>query len=228
MHTMQNGLNGGPFDHPEWGGWGGRCSLLSVPNLHNLLIASRYNLLDPSRQTSIYTDTTDSVIGKDNKTHVSNHATIWRWRQAYQDEMAARIQWTVQAEYAAGSHPPVVSVNGSCGSEPFILEVAAEQAIRLDGSGTWDPDAGLAGHDLGMQFRWFQYRDVSASQANVAATVPQLNFTLSGGSRVVDTVMPTLERACMIVPSGYETKWLCQEYHVVFEVTGSGTPPITR
>lgn len=24
MHTMQNGLNGGPFDHPEWGGWGGR------------------------------------------------------------------------------------------------------------------------------------------------------------------------------------------------------------
>lgn len=35
MHTMQNGLNGGPFDHPEWGGWGGRYySLPEFENFH--------------------------------------------------------------------------------------------------------------------------------------------------------------------------------------------------
>ena len=27
MYTMMNGLNGGPYDHPEWGGWGGRYLL---------------------------------------------------------------------------------------------------------------------------------------------------------------------------------------------------------
>lgn len=142
--------------------------------------------------------------------------------------MAARTQWSVQADYAAGSHPPVVAVNKSCGSEPLILKVSAEEAVRLDGTGTWDPDANLTTHDHGMQFKWFQYRDVSASQANVPATVPQLNFTLSEKGKIVDTVMPTLDQACVAMPSGIEKKWLCQEYHVIFEVTGSGTPPITR
>lgn len=199
--------------------------LWSTPQL-SMLICFRYNLLDPSRQTAIYTDITDSVIGIDNKTHITNHATIWRWRQAYQDEMSARVQWSVQTDYSAGSHPPVVAVNGSCGSEPLVVEVSAEQTVRLDGTGTWDPDADSAAHTL--QYKWFQYRDVSASQANVPATVPQLNFTLSEGGRVIDTIMPSLEKACTKVPSGSKETWLCQEYHVIFEVTGSGTPPIRR
>lgn len=142
--------------------------------------------------------------------------------------MSARVQWSVQANYSAGSHPPVVTVNGSCGSEPLILQASAEEIIRLDGTGTWDPDANSTAQTSGMQYKWFQYRDVSASQANVPATVPQLNFTLSEGGRMVDTVMPTIDKACTAVPSGSKEAWLCQEYHVIFEVTGSGTPPIRR
>lgn len=65
LHTMQNGVNGGPLDHPEWGGWGGR-----------------YSLVDPSRQTLVYANTRDSVVGTDNETYTTAQATIWRWRQA--------------------------------------------------------------------------------------------------------------------------------------------------
>lgn len=193
-----------------------------------LLISIRYNLLDPSRQSAIYSDTTDTVIGMDNKTHITNHATIWRWRRAYQEEMSARVQWSVQKDYDAGSHPPVVTVNGSCGSQPLVFDVAAEQAITLDGTGTWDPDANLTNHDSSMQFKWFQYSDVSASQANVAATVPQLNFTLSENGRVASMVMPTFEKACTAVSDGSKKSWLCQEYHAILEVAGSGSPPIRR
>ena len=44
LHTMVNGINGAPEDHPEWGGWGGR-----------------YGLIDPSRQSMVYANVQDTV-----------------------------------------------------------------------------------------------------------------------------------------------------------------------
>lgn len=213
---MQNGLNGGPFDHPEWGGWGGR-----------------YRLVDLSRQSMHYADTADSVAGKDNKTYSSNQATIWRWRQAFQDEMSARVQWSVLAEgnRSAGSHPPVVDVNGSCGSAPLELKVGPEQSVTLDASGTWDPDANATGNNS-LRFRWFQYKDINTMQGNMNE-VAQLNFTLSGdvAGSVVTMALPSEEVACSAGPGLWAAQGVqkeCEQYHVILEVTGSGTPPIRR
>lgn len=205
MYSMQNGLNGGPFDQPSWGGWGGR-----------------YVLQDRTGQTNVYSDVTDKVVGKNNQTFNSAQATIWRWRQAYQDEMSARVQWSVKSEYSVGNHPPVVSVNGSCGSSPLELEVTPEETITLDASATYHPDANLTGeHEL--QFRWFHYRDVTADQNTVA--VPQLNFTLSEGGRKVQTQLPNKELGCPDTPSRPPG---CYQYHIILEVTPSGDFPIRR
>ena len=126
----------------------------------------------------VYSDARDSVKGMINKstlfdipkssfrkaltigfyldqTYTSSQATIWRWRQAYQDEMSARVQWSVLGNYGAGSHPPVVSVNGSCDSSPLIVEVAPEEVITMDASHTYDPDANLTGKN-DLRFNWFQ------------------------------------------------------------------------
>jgi hypothetical protein len=216
LHTMQNGLNGGPVDHPEWGGWGGR-----------------YTLLDLTRQSMLYTDTTDFVVGKDNATWASNHASIWRWRQAFQDEMSARVQWSILGNSsAAGSHPPVVSVNGSCGSKPLELDVEPDQVITLDASGTYDPDANVTGKNE-LQFKWFHYWEITTLQGN-RGEVPQLNFTLSGDrgdGSVASTTLPIAELACAAPPGLWQPEGvqeICQQYHVILEVTGSGTPPIRR
>lgn len=215
LHTMQNGLNGGPLDYPEWGGWGGR-----------------YALLDLTRQTMHYADTSDFVTGKDNATWISNHATIWRWRQAFQDEMGARVQWSVlgRNESGAGSHPPVVSVNGSCGSEPLELEVEPGQTISLDASGTYDPDSNVTGKNE-LRFEWFHYWEITSLQGN-PSEVPRLNFTREqGDGRVVSTTLPVAELACAAPPGLWQphgVQEVCQQYHVILEVTGSGTPPIRR
>lgn len=216
LHTMQNGLNGGPVDHPEWGGWGGR-----------------YALLDLTRQTMHYVDTTDFVVGKDNKTWASNHATIWRWRQAFQDEMSARVQWSVLGNSSsAGSHPPVVSVNGSCGSKPLEVDVEPGQVVTLDASGSYDPDANVTGKNE-LQFKWFHYWEITTLQGN-RGEVPQLNFTLSGNKingSVASTTLPISELACAAPPGLWQPEGvqeICQQYHVILEVTGSGTPPIRR
>lgn len=211
---MMNGVNGGPFDHPEWGGWGGR-----------------YILQDLTRQSMVYSDTTDNVVGINNQTFTSNHATIWRWRQAYQDEMSARIQWSMHSNYSAGSHPPVVSVNGSCGSAPLIVsDVYPEQVVTLDASGTYDPDANLSNRNP-LQYSWFHYREPTATQSSVAAEVPLLNFTLSGDGSVAMTTLPLATQACAAATAREAAQGVqdvCQQYHVVLEVTGSGTPPIRR
>ena len=213
MHTMMNGLNGGPLDHPEWGGWGGR-----------------YQLEDLTRQSMLYSDTTDNVVGQNNMTFTSNHATIWRWRRAYQQEMTARVAWSINSNYSAGSHPPVAVVNGSCGSAPLEVNVDPRQAIVLDASGSYDPDANITGRHA-LTYNWFQYKEPTATQSNVAAEVPTLNFTLSDNGRMASTLMPPAEQACA-APSALQAatgvQETCQQYHVILEVTGSGTPPITR
>ncbi|KAF2209083.1 hypothetical protein CERZMDRAFT_48071 [Cercospora zeae-maydis SCOH1-5] len=203
LHTMVNGINGGPEDHPEWGGWGGR-----------------YNLVDPSRQMLLWANTEDTVLGTDNKSHTTAQATIWRWRQAYQDEMSARVQWTIQSNYSSGSHPPVVSINGSCSSSHISYTVSPLQTLTLSAASSYDPDADLPGHERGLEYSWWQYKEPSATMDTGVQNVPTLNFTISDGRRVATIKMPSAEDACQAKT--------CQQYHVVLEVKGSGNPPIRR
>lgn len=215
FHTMMNGVNGGPYDHPEWGGWGGR-----------------YLPQDVSGQNRIYSDAQDNVTGIDGKYHVSNQATIWRWRQAYQDEMSARMLWTINANYANGSHPPVVNVNGSCDSSPLHIPVRPGQTVVLDASGTYDQDANLTSRNP-LRFTWFQYKEPSAEpRANNLGDVPDLNLTLSASNRTATIPIPGAEEVCyQLTPlearvKGWETE--CLDLHVLVEIRGSGEPPIRR
>jgi hypothetical protein len=203
LHTMMNGLNGGPYDQPEWGGWGGR-----------------YRLQDWTRQTMLYNDARDSVVGMNNYTFLSSQASIWRWRQAYQDEMSARVQWSIQSNYSNCSHPPVVVVNGSCGSGPIMWDVYPDQVVTFDASGTYDPDANISVRNP-LQYNWFHYPEPGANIAIPAQADSPLNFTTSEGGKIAQTTMPNSTLVCP--PGG-----ACQQYHVILEVTGSGTPPIRR
>jgi Protein of unknown function (DUF1593) len=59
--------------------------------VHPELIEERYVKLDS--QDGLYTDAADRVMSGD-RLYVSNQATLWRWRDAFQNDFAARIQWT--------------------------------------------------------------------------------------------------------------------------------------
>ena len=65
----------------------------------------------------------DSVTGVDGAEHVSDHATIWRWREAFQNDFAARMSWTV-ADFAHANHNPVAVVNAKQGTAPIEMDVA--------------------------------------------------------------------------------------------------------
>jgi hypothetical protein len=104
----------------------------------------------------------DTVIGAEGKEHVSDQASIWRWREAFQNDFAARMTWTV-ADFAHANHNPIAVVNGKGGTAPIDIDATAGQSITLDASQSSDPD----GQQL--SYRWFHYAEAGVADGNLAA-----------------------------------------------------------
>ena len=73
------------------------------------------------------------------KTYSSDEATIWRWRDQYQNDFAARMDWTIN-DYAHANHPPDVVVNGVAGKSVLTINAVAGQPVSLSAAGSSDPD----------------------------------------------------------------------------------------
>lgn len=152
LALIPNGLS--VPERPDWGGWGGRYERYRPA----------YESLDPEGFTGgvpvepeprpIWTNAEDHyvphvpnehgrAVRRDSVIFTGNKVTLWRWRNAIQNDFAARMDWTVRA-YDEANHPPVPPP----GEE---ITVASGQYFTLDGSGTTDPD----GDSLG--YLWFQY-----------------------------------------------------------------------
>jgi hypothetical protein len=99
LNLINNGLSNP--EHPNWGGWGGRYELYT-PRMQ------KWYLYPETRP--IWTDAIDEVLGTDGKWHSGNHETIWRWREAFQNDFAARMDWTILPVEKA-NHPPVVKID---------------------------------------------------------------------------------------------------------------------
>ncbi|KPM37562.1 hypothetical protein AK830_g8992 [Neonectria ditissima] len=205
LYLIQNGL--GIREHPEYGSWGGR-----------------YQLTDVSADglgSSHYSDACDVVVGQDGRTYRSNHATVWRWRDAFQNDFAARMQWSLSPSLAAANHHPVISLNGSAGPEPVYVDAEAGSTLTLDASATYDPDGDA------LTFKWWQYRDPSASQWLVNLEVAEMKVDKKDAEgRVVEVTLPAPGRCCVHLLSR-EPREKGQVLHMVLEVTDAGSPSLT-
>ena len=106
----------------------------------------------------------DSVIGADGKNHISDQATIWRWREAFQHDFAARMDWTIRP-FAEANHNPVAVVNGEAGTAPIFVRAVVGQAVVLDASQSHDPDC------QALRYSWFHYAEAGAGDGRGLAAV---------------------------------------------------------
>ncbi|KAH8591207.1 cellulose-binding protein [Bisporella sp. PMI_857] len=209
LSLIQNGLTD-PC-HPQWGGWGGRYNLTDLTGTSGSLH---------------YSDTADYVRGKDGNIHTGSQATIWRWRDAYQGDFAARMQWTLTNDFKKANHAPVVVVNGD--SELTALRIKARfgSTVYLDASHSWDPDSTDS-----LQFRWLHYQEPSATQWTVRFEVPELEFKdESSGKRKFEKVsvkIPGKDEG-MVLPLHPEDikKWGAKTYHLILEVIDDAEFPM--
>ncbi|HCQ38903.1 MAG TPA: hypothetical protein DIV39_07085, partial [Verrucomicrobiales bacterium] len=143
--ALRNGLN--EPEHPDWGGWGGRYELYTAP-------PKRYYHEPETRP--IWTNTMDEVKGVDGKWHTSNHATIWRWREGYQHDFAARLDWSHQPNFKDANHPPIVTINGDRSRDAVLVTAGPGMPVALDARESTDPD----GNEI--SFHWYPYREAGS------------------------------------------------------------------
>ncbi|KAK9452537.1 hypothetical protein V1511DRAFT_190554 [Dipodascopsis uninucleata] len=200
LSVIPNGLN--IPEHPEYGGWGGR-----------------YALTDTSGRSNHYSDVPDAIIGLDGTLHRSSQATIWRWREAYQNDFAARIQWTLSSDFESANHEPHVVLNGTTGSTIYEIEPAAGNSIYLDASQSYDDDKSDT-----LEYRWYQYKEISAIQSLTEYEVPTTPITdISKDGSIVRVDIPGPEQSC-INWATREVIEQCKYYHLILEVIDNGKP----
>lgn len=194
MNLINNGLS--DPERPDWGGWGGRYELYTPRH-------QRWHLQPETRP--IWTDTDDEVLGVDSRWHTDNHATIWRWRSAFQNDFAARMDWTIKQPNAA-NHPPVAKLGHS-----NQLYAKPGQKVELSAEGSSDPDADA------LSYEWFCYNEAgtfTVSSAKDGRPIPIQNFDQARASFVVPTKR--------VMAPGTGT------IHIILAVTDHGQPRLTR
>ena len=134
LNLIDNGL--GSDVSPDYGGWGGRYKL-STP---------------PGERRPIWTNSPDKVT-VDGKSYSLPHATVWRWREAYQNDFAVRMDWCIAAKRAEANHHPAAVVNGIKGKSIVSITAKPGQLVKLSANGSSDPDGDK------ITGRWFQYAE---------------------------------------------------------------------
>lgn len=157
LNLISNGLN--DPEHPNYGGWGGRYELY-LPQFEdsNTGMFRREGWPKDEPETRpIWTNANDSVISPlDKKSYGGNRETIWRWRTEFQNDFAARMQWTTK-KYSEVNHAPVPMFAHS-----DRLTVKSGEKFMLSAAGTTDPDGDS------MSYLWFQYAEAGTYKGVVS------------------------------------------------------------
>ena len=204
LGLIDNGLNA--YRRPDWGGWGGRY-IYRTPR------GEPHAIWTQGGDEFMRATSQDSVRGTDGREHVSDQASIWRWREAYQNDFAARMDWTIK-DLAHANHNPVVVVNGNPGTDRIEIEADSGQNITLDAAGSTDPDGQK------LHYKWWVYLEAGLNGTHGA------DVTISGEENAQAQVM--VNSACR--PAWIPAMIPCQGdgvAHIILEVTDEGSPRLT-
>ena len=204
FNLIDNGLDSSL--RPDWGGWGGRYLYRQPYGETHPIWTQGGDLF--SRVTS-----QDTVRGSDGKTYTSDQATIWRWRTAFQNDFAARMDWTID-DYRHANHNPVVEVNGQPSTAPIYIDATVGEPTVLDASRAHDPDG------QSLHYSWFLYPEAGSTGANLSA----INISAAGTPKAV--VVPTAVCRPMWLPLGPPCKGTGTA-HIILAVTDDGSPQLT-
>lgn len=137
LWLINNGL--GSAISPAYGGWGGRYDFFQ----------------SYAEAGKIWTNTINSVDEvrlEDGRTYASDQATIWRWREAFQSDFAARMDWCT-TDRAGANHNPVPVIDNDASKNVIHIKGDPGQKVKLSAAKSYDPD----NNDL--SFLWFVYKE---------------------------------------------------------------------
>jgi hypothetical protein len=157
LSLITNGLN--DAEHPEWGGWGGRYELYKPDFASTKKGGSIVPIAPETRE--IWTNAIDTYIpyihkeygravAKDTTTFIGYKETLWRWRDDFQNDFAARMDWCIKS-YQEANHPPVPILR-----QPEQITVKSGEGFGLDAFDSYDPDGD------NLSYLWFHYPEAGS------------------------------------------------------------------
>lgn len=169
LSLIPNGLN--EPEHPDWGGWGGRYELYK-PDFSKEKKGGSGVPFEPETR-AIWTNAIDSyspfiskeygrTVEKDTASFTGDKVTLWRWRNDFQNDFAARMDWCTKT-YKEANHPPVIVLN-----QPGHLTVKSGEGFGLDASASTDPDGDS------ISFLWFEYPEAGSYKKPINMTAENI------------------------------------------------------
>lgn len=180
---INNGL--GSAISPAYGGWSGRYDFFkSYAEVGKIWTNDHYTI--------------DEVVLEDGKSYASDQATIWRWREAYQNDFAARMDWCVASSFAKANHNPVVAINENTSKDVVLIKGKPGQKVMISAKNSSDPDKN------GLSYLWFVYKEAGRYNGNFS--LPQ------NTSSEIDFEIPVIKEG--------------QSIHIICQVKDDGVPAL--
>ncbi|MFA9388763.1 MAG: nucleoside hydrolase-like domain-containing protein [Prolixibacteraceae bacterium] len=170
LSLIPNGLN--IPEHPEYGAWGGRYELYQ-PEFNKDKKGSAGSGVPIEAETrAIWTNASDHYtpylpkeygrsVQQDTVLFSDNKVSLWRWRDDFQNDFAARMDWCTLS-YEEANHPPVPVL-----SHPEQITVKSGEYFTLDAFDTTDPDGDS------FSFLWFNYPEAGSYKKLIKVNSPE-------------------------------------------------------
>ncbi len=163
LSLIPNGLN--VPERPDWGGWGGRYEKY-LPGYSSFNSGFTGGVSIEPEPREIWTNAIDRyapylhneygrAIRKDTISFSDNRVTLWRWRDDFQNDFAARMDWCTKS-YREANHSPAPA-----SGHPEQITVKSGEIFSLDASGTTDPDGD------NLSYLWFQYPEAGSYKKSI-------------------------------------------------------------
>jgi hypothetical protein len=164
LNLIPNGLN--VPEHPNWGGWGGRYELYQPKQSELDVTGFTGGVPVEAESRAIWTNAVDKftpwianqhgrTVRLDTISFNDNKITIWRWREDFQNDFAARMDWCTMP-YEKVNHPPVPAL-----AHPEEITVQSGETFWLDATGTTDLD------NDNLSYLWFQYPEAGSYKESI-------------------------------------------------------------
>ena len=121
---------------------------------------------------------------------------IKRWSEGYNNDFAARMDWSITSKYTDANHHPIAVLNGDHTRQVLEMTATAGSRMELSAAGSSDPD------DNPLTYSWSFYEDPSSYDG--AVTI-QNNSSSS---------------ASLVIPKEAVDKTI----HIILEVHDNGAP----